>query len=139
MMNDDVNTKDELGAKVKPKKIILLVEDDTVLRNMYEQRLKMDGHDILTAGDGEEGYKLFSENKIDLVITDIMLPRVSGTELVEKIKKSKKAKNTPIIAWSNLANEGEKNKLLDFGVSEYLVKSAISLDQLSETVKKYLI
>jgi DNA-binding response OmpR family regulator len=120
-------------------KTILLIEDDTVLRNMYEQRLKMDGYSILCAGDGEEGFRMFQENEIGLLVTDIMLPRMSGTELVEKVRKTKKGADLKIIAWSNLANEGEKNKLLDFGVSEYLVKSAISLDQLSETVKKYLI
>ena len=122
----------------KTLKTILLVEDDSVLRNMYEQRLKMDGYNILTAGDGEEGFKVFQENSIDLLITDIMLPRVSGTELVEKIRGAKKGKSLNIIAWSNLANEEEKEKLTKLGISEYLLKSSLSLDQLSETVKRYL-
>lgn len=136
-MNDEPKIKEEVNSG-KTLKTILLVEDDSVLRNMYEQRLKMDGYNILTAGDGEEGFKVFQENSIDLLITDIMLPRVSGTELVEKIRGAKKGKSLNIIAWSNLANEEEKEKLTKLGISEYLLKSSLSLDQLSETVKRYL-
>ena len=136
-MNDEPKIKEEVNSG-KTLKTILLVEDDSVLRNMYEQRLKMDGYNILTAGDGEEGFKVFQENSIDLLITDIMLPRVSGTELVEKIRGAKKGKSLNIIAWSNLANEEEIEKLTKLGISEYLLKSSLSLDQLSETVKKHL-
>lgn len=137
-MNEDINIQEETQISSHVTKTILLVDDDTVLRNMYEQRLKIDGYKIFCAGDGEEGYEVFQGNEgIDLLITDIMLPRVSGTELVEKIRKTKKGKNLKIIAWSNLANEEEKEKLIKLGVLEYLVKSVLSLDQLSETVKKY--
>lgn len=136
-MDEEKNTQEEVGASSQTSKTILLIDDDTVLRNMYEQRLKMDGYTILTAGDGEEGFELFKVNKIDLLITDIMLPRVSGTELVEKVRKDKKGKTLRIIAWSNLSNEEEQGKLEKLGVSEYLLKNSISLDQLSETVKKY--
>ena len=136
-MNDEPKMKEGVNSG-KTLKTILLVEDDSVLRNMYEQRLKMDGYNILTAGDGEEGFKVSQENSIDLLITDIMLPRVSGTELVEKIRGAKKGKSLNIIAWSNLANEEEKEKLTKLGISEYLLKSSLSLDQLSETVKKHL-
>src|SRR4030042_2404991 len=137
-MGEDKNNQEVVQTSDQSSKTILLVDDDTVLRNMYEQRLKMDGYNILTAGDGEEGYEAFQKNPIDLLITDIMLPRLSGTELVEKVKKTKKGKNLNIIAWSNLANDEEKTKVLGFGASEYLVKNAISLDLLSQTVKKYL-
>lgn len=138
-MDEEKNTQEkETGTSNQSSITILLVEDDGVLRNMYEQRLKMDGYNMLCAGDGEEGLELFKDNNIDLLITDIMLPRMSGTELVEKLRKDKKGKTLKIIAWSNLSNEEEQAKLQKLGVSEYLLKNSITLDQLSETVKKYL-
>lgn len=137
-MGEDKKVQEEAQGSNQSSKTILLVEDDTVLRNMYEQRLKMDGFNMLCAGDGEEGLELYKDNNVDLLITDIMLPRMSGTELVEKLRKDKKGKSLKIIAWSNLSNEEEKARLEKLGVSEYLLKNSITLDQLSETVKKHL-
>ncbi len=134
----DKSNEEEKKVNVVSPKNILLVEDDVVLRNMYEQRLRMDGYNVLSSSNGEEGYEIFQNNKIDLLITDIMLPRLSGTELIEKIRKNIKGRNLKIIAWSNLADDEEKSKVLNLGVLEYLIKNEISLDKLSETVKKYI-
>lgn len=134
----DNQATNEKPSENSSKKTILLVEDDKVLRNMYIQRLKMDGFNVLGAEDGEEGFDIFQKNNIDLLITDIMLPRVSGTELLEKIRNTQKGKNLKALAWSNLALEEEKKQALALGVLEYLVKNQLSLEQLSEIVKKHL-
>lgn len=120
------------------KKKILIVEDDNVLRNMYSQKLKADGYEVLNAPDGEEALDLFEKESFDLIITDIMLPKMSGNELLVKFKSSAKGKNIPIIAWSNLPPGDEKNKALELGAEEYLEKGSLTLIQVTETVRKYL-
>ena len=116
---------------------ILIVDDDAVLRNMYTQKLKGAGYEVVGAQDGEEAYEIFQKEKFDLVITDIMLPRVSGTEFLEKLRESKKDRNTSVIAWSNLQDEEEKEKALNLGAKEFLHKGSLTLDQVLDIVKKY--
>lgn len=117
---------------------ILIADDDLVLQKMYSKRLAIDGHTILVASDGQEALDVFNKEKVDLILSDIMMPRVSGLELIGKLRKTAKGKNVPIIAWSNLASDEEKNQALELGANEYLIKGTLSLDQVSETVKKYL-
>lgn len=116
---------------------VLIVEDDSILRNMYVQKLKGAGYEVLGARDGEEAFEIFQKEKVDLVLTDIMLPRVSGTEFLEKLRKVKKGKNIPVIAWSNLQDEEEKEKALKLGAKEFLHKGSLTLDQVLDVVKKY--
>ncbi len=117
---------------------ILIVDDDAVLLKMYSQQLSASGYKVLNAMDGDEGLRVVNAEKVDLIISDIMLPRLSGTEFIEKLSKDKKLKNIPVIAWSNLPDETEKEKVLKFGAKEYIVKNSLSLDSLVEIVKKYL-
>lgn len=119
-------------------KTVLVVEDDVVFQKMYTQKLLSAGYQVLNAQDGEEALDIFKNNKVDLVICDIMMPRVSGTEFLAKMKKIPKGKNTPVIAWSNLALEEEKKQALALGANEYLIKGTLSLDEVVEKVKKYL-
>lgn len=137
----DTGSSDTQGnpSEVGAKKTILIVEDDQVLMKMYVQKLTSVGYNVLTAIDGEEAGDVFKKNKIDLVITDIMLPRVSGIEFLEKLRKTPKGKKVPVIAWSNLAREEDKNRVVDLGAQEYIVKGTLSLEQMAETVKKYLV
>lgn len=135
-------TSDENGDSIKSKpikaKTILLIEDDTVLAKMYIQKFSTEGYEVLHAHDGQEGLDLYKSKNIDMVITDIMLPRMSGIEFVEKIKQNRKKTAIPVIAWSNLANDEDKEKALKLGVKEYLVKGQLSLDSVVELVKKYI-
>lgn len=117
---------------------ILLVEDDQVLTNMYTKKLESEGYQVLNSVDGEGAFEVFLKENIDLVITDIMLPRVSGTEFLEKLRKTSKGKDLPVIVWSNLALEEEKNRALELGANEYIIKGSLTLDQIAQTVKKYL-
>ncbi len=120
------------------KYTVMIVEDDPVLQKMYNQKLISEGFNTLIASDGQEAQDLFNKEPVDLIITDIMMPRVSGIELIENIRQDSKEKNTPIIAWSNLALEEEKQKALSAGANEYVIKGSLNLEQLIDLVKKYL-
>jgi DNA-binding response OmpR family regulator len=120
-------------------KVILLVEDDPILARMYKEKFKNEGFSVLIAADGETGLKMSLEENINLILLDIMLPRLSGTDLLMRLREHPKGKNIPVVALTNLAEENEKQKVLQLGVKEYLVKAMQTPEKVVEIVKKYLI
>ena len=73
-----------------------------------------------------------------IILLDIMLPRMSGTDFLEKLRQDPKGKNMPVVALTNLAEEGEKQKALKLGVKEYIVKAMQTPEQVVEKIKKYM-
>ena len=120
------------------KQTILLVEDDLTLQEMYREVLISHGYTVIKAGDGQEALDLFCKEKIDLIITDIMMPKMSGVELLNAVRKIPQEKPTPAIAWSNLTYEDEKKQALAAGANEYIIKDSLGLDEIIGVVKKYL-
>lgn len=120
----------------KPR--VLLIEDDTLLVNMYKTKFENDGYDILTASDGEEGLELALSEKVDIIILDLMLPKLSGTDLLAKLRKDPKGKNVPVVVLTNLTQEGEAKETLTLGVKEYLIKANLTPSQLVEKIKAYI-
>jgi DNA-binding response OmpR family regulator len=122
-----------------PGKVILLVEDDPVLSRMYKEKFKNDGFSVIIAADGETGLKKALEEKVNLILLDIMLPRMSGTDLLAKLRSSAQGKNMPVVILTNLAEEAEKQKVISLGVKEYLVKAMQTPEKVVEIVKKHLV
>lgn len=119
-------------------KVILLVEDDPVLSRMYKEKFTFEGFDVLTARDGEEALKVATEQKVDIILLDIMLPRMSGTDFLERFRKEPKGREIPVVALTNLAAQEEKEKALKLGVREYLVKAMQTPDNVVEKIKNHL-
>ena len=115
------------------KPTILIVEDDPVLL-----KLGFDGFGVLTAKDGEEALQISQTETINMILLDIMLPRMSGTDFLEKFRTTAKGKTVPVIALTNLAEDAERQRALDLGVKEYLVKAMQTPEQVVQTIKKYL-
>ena len=105
---------------------------------MYTEKFTFEGFKVLNARDGEEALRVAQTEKIDIILLDIMLPRLSGTDFLEKFKQNPKATNVPVIALTNLAEEEERQKALKLGVREYLVKAMQTPEQVVEKVKKNL-
>ena len=120
-------------------KLILLVEDDPVLARMYGEKFKNEGFSVAIATDGETGLKKALEEKVSLLLLDIMLPRLSGTDLLTKLRGSAQGKTMPVIVLTNLAEENEKQKVLALGVKEYLIKAMQTPEKVVDIVKKYLV
>lgn len=118
--------------------VILIVEDDPILLKMYSEKFSKEGYKVLTAKDGETGLEMALNNKIDLILLDIMLPRISGTDLLKKLREHEKGRNTLVVVLTNLADPIEKAKALDLGVKEYIVKAMQNPGQVVDTVKKSL-
>lgn len=119
-------------------KTILLVEDDTFLVNMYTSKFENDGYNVLTANDGEKGLELALKNKVDIIILDLMLPKLSGVEVLTRLRKDEKGKDVPVIVLSNLSKEDESEDLFKLGVKDYLLKANLTPSQLVEKIQEYL-
>lgn len=115
---------------------ILIIEDDVTLRDLYQTRLEIDGYNVSTAGDGEEGLAKIGQVMPDLVLLDVMLPKLNGLDVLQKAKADEKTKKVPIILLTALSNQ--KTKGLVFGAIDYLVKSESQLEDIVNKVKEVL-
>lgn len=120
------------------KPVILLVEDDPLLVKMYVTKFSMEGYQIETAGDGEAGLKKAIELKPDFLILDVMMPKMSGTDMLTKLRQTPEGKDTPVLVLTNLTQQEEAVKLQALGVKEYLVKAMLTPAEVVEKVRKYL-
>jgi DNA-binding response OmpR family regulator len=118
-------------------KTILIVEDDTFLQGLEATKLKKEGYNILTAVDSVEAFKIIEgeKNKIDLILLDLLLPNVDGFMILEKIRQEKALLTIPVIVFSNLSEEKDIKRATKLGISEFLVKSNFTLDELAKRIR----
>lgn len=121
----------------KTKKRILLIEDDRSLQNALAEMLNQEGFEIISAFDGEEGVKKASEEKPDLIILDIILPKKDGYETLAEIKKGN-GKDIPVLILTNLEEVHDVQKAISLGATTFMVKSDFSLKDILEKVKENL-
>ncbi|OIP23187.1 response regulator [bacterium CG_4_10_14_0_2_um_filter_33_32] len=120
------------------RKRILIVEDDVALRNVYEMRLKLDGYDVIVAGDGEEGLSIAVKEKPDLVMLDLMMPKISGMDVLDILKSTPETKKISVIILTALTQESVKTKGFVFGADDFMVKSESKLEEIVGKVKSLL-
>ena len=119
-----------------PKKI-LWIEDSDYLVSILKESFEGAGYTVDFALDGEKGINLAFTNKYDLIITCIMLPKFDGMQVIKRIKSNDISKNTPIMVCSNLGNEQIVNECLKLGAIKFLIKSSLTLEQLSNEIKRF--
>lgn len=117
---------------------ILIIEDDILIAKVYKTRLEADGYEVKIAGDGEAGMKMLSAEKPDLLLLDLMIPRVSGIEILESIQKKPSLKSLPVLVYSNLVEEEKVEKVKSLGAKEFLAKADFTPDQIVEKIKQYI-
>jgi len=117
---------------------VLLIEDDPLLTKMYKAKFTTEGFNVLIAGDGEEGLKFSLENNPDIILLDIMMPKLSGLDLLSKLREDPRGKDVPVIVLTNLTQQKEAQKALDLGAKEFMVKANLTPSQVVEKIKKYL-
>jgi len=109
---------------------ILLVEDDNNLREIYEARLQAEGYAIVTAKDGEEALVVAKTEKPDLIISDVMMPRISGFEMLDILRNTEELKYTKVIMLTALGQADDKTRADSLGADRYLVKSQVTLEDI---------
>ena len=121
-----------------PNKKILLVEDEPMLSNLLKQRLEKEGIQVTAAHDGEEAVKLLKQDKPDLILLDIILPKMSGFEVLEEMKGDPTVQSAPVVVVSNLGQDSDVEKAQKFGAVGYFVKAQMSIEDLVSKVKEFL-
>jgi len=120
-------------------KIILIIEDDNFLQGLEATKLKKEGFEILTASNSVEAFKIIdSKTRFDLILLDLLLPEVDGFMILEKIRQNKDFLNIPVIVFSNLSEEKDIKRATKLGISEFMVKSNFTLDELAKRVKSLI-
>ncbi|HXI00857.1 MAG TPA: response regulator transcription factor [Sphingobacteriaceae bacterium] len=116
---------------------VLVVEDEDLMLRALEFRLKKDGYQVFGAKDGAKALELLKEHRFDLVLTDIMLPFVSGLEIVSKVKSDSSLKNTPVIVLSAVGLEKIVLEAFELGADDFITKP-FNLNELTIRVKKHI-
>ncbi len=117
---------------------ILLIEDDKLLRRACEVSLKKRGFTVLTAVDGEEGLQQARTGSPDLILLDMLMPRLSGIETLEALKQDDQTCRIPVVILSNSSADSDVQKAKSLGALGYLVKASLSLKELGDRVISYL-
>ena len=117
-------------------KKILIVEDDDAFLWIVKQGFVTEGFPVFTAGNGEEGLKMVEEEKPDLILLDIMMPKMDGIEMAQQMKE--KGINIPTIFLTNMSDLEHMNKAIETLPSDYIIKSDVPVDKIIAEVKKKL-
>lgn len=117
---------------------ILLVEDDNNLREIFQMRLQAEGYATIVAADGEEGLVVAMKEKPDLLIADVMMPKLSGFEMVESLRAAPETKNIKVVMMTALGQAEDQARGEKLGVLKYLVKSQVTLEDFARVVKETL-
>ncbi len=119
-------------------KTILFIEDESALQKTFGEILSQEGYKMISALDGEVGLRLAKTEKPDLILLDLILPKVHGFEVLKKLKEDPETKEIPIIVLTNLEGIGDVDKAIELGATTYLVKAQYSLEEIVEKIKKAL-
>ncbi len=117
---------------------IMLVEDDNNLREIYEARLLAEGYEIVAAKDGEEALAMAVKEKPDLIIADIMMPKISGFDMLDILRSTAETKDTKVIVMTALSQAEDKDRADALGADRYLVKSQVTLEDVAKTAREVL-
>ncbi len=117
---------------------VMLVEDDNNLREIYEARLLAEGYDIVTAKDGEEALAMAVKEKPDLIISDVMMPKISGFDMLDILRSTPETKNTKVIMMTALSQAEDKIRADKLGADKYLVKSQVTLEDVARAAREVI-
>ncbi len=117
---------------------ILLVEDDKGLREIYGVRLLAEGYDIISAGDGEEALAMAIKDRPSLIISDVMMPKISGFDMLDILRSTTETRDIKVIMMTALSSEEQRQRGESLGADRYLVKSQVGIEDVVRTVHDVL-
>ncbi len=119
-------------------KKILFIEDESALQKTIGELLGQEGYEMISALDGEIGLKLAGEQKPDLILLDLILPKINGFDVLKKLKADKETKEIPVIVLTNLEGIEDVERVLSLGATTYLVKTQYEIEEVLGKIKKAL-
>lgn len=117
---------------------ILLVEDDKSLREIYGVRLLAEGYDIVSAGDGEEALAMAIKERPQLIVSDVMMPKISGFDMLDILRSTTETKDIKVIMMTALSSEDQRERGESLGADRYLVKSQVGIEDVVRTVHEVM-
>jgi len=117
---------------------VMLVEDDNNLREIYEARLQAEGYTLVSAKDGEEALVVAKAEKPDLIISDVMMPKISGFEMLDILRNTDGLKDVKVIMLTALGQSDDQQRADKLGADRYLVKSQVTLEDIVDVTRKLL-
>jgi CheY-like chemotaxis protein len=118
--------------------LVLVAEDDKFYASIYQTKLEREGYRVLIAKDGAETLKMLETNKPDLLLLDLIMPVKDGFETLKELRALPLHKDLRVIVFSNLGQEDDIERVRQFGVIDYLVKTNISIQEMIDKVKQHL-
>lgn len=117
---------------------ILLVEDDAFIAGMYQTKLSTLGYTVRVANDGDEGWRMLTAERPDLLLLDIVLPKRDGFEILAAARKDPKLKDLPILLLTNLGQKPDVQRGLELGANDYIIKAHFTPSEVVEKIEKVL-
>lgn len=117
---------------------IAIIEDDPVISQMYRMKFEADGFDVQLANNGKRGVALVEDFSPDLILLDLQMPEMDGTDALEIIRKNDWGKDIPVIILTNLGEEESPKKIRALGIHSYIVKANLTPRQVVQRVKEAL-
>lgn len=117
---------------------ILIVEDDPLMSRMYQKIFTFEGHEVVLAYNGEEGLERAVKDKPTIILLDVMMPKMNGLQLLEKLKLDPTTKTIPVVMLTNLAGQQDAETAIAKGAVKYIIKSEYEPKQIVNMVKEIL-
>jgi DNA-binding response OmpR family regulator len=117
---------------------ILLVEDDVNLREIYSARFAAEAYEVITASDGEEALATAVRERPDLIVLDVMMPKISGFDVLDILRSTPETKDTKVIMMTALSQDADRKRGESLGANKYLIKSQVTLEDVVNSVKEEL-
>ena len=117
---------------------IMVVEDDAALREIYGVRITAEGYDVVTAGDGEEALTVAVRERPDLMIADVMMPKISGFDMLDILRNTPETANIRVIMMTALSSDEQRTRGEALGCERYLVKSQVGIEDLVAAIHDVL-
>lgn len=117
---------------------IMIVEDDISLREIYSIRMTAEGYDVVVAGDGEEALAVAVKEKPDLILSDVMMPKISGFDMLDILKSTPETKDIRVVMMTALSSDEQRERGEKLGADRYLVKSQVGIEDVVNVIHEVL-
>lgn len=117
---------------------IMVVEDDQALREIYSIRLTAEGYNVVSAGDGEEALALAVKERPDLILSDVMMPKISGFDMLDILRNTPEMREIKVIMMTALSGEEQRQRGVGLGADRYLVKSQVGIEDVVNVVHEVI-
>ena len=117
---------------------VMVVEDDAALREIYSIRITAEGYDVVSAGDGEEALAIAVKEKPDLILSDVMMPKISGFDMLDILRNTPETANIHVIMMTALSADDQRARGEKLGCDRYLVKSQVGIEDVVNAIHDVL-